>query len=715
MTGVSTTLRRWLPPRLAEKPRTYRSALALIAIFVASATLSRVFCTDRFGNVGFWPANGALVVAWLLLPRRLSLMVTVVCVIANIFVNLIIGYTLKETVLYSIMNGEVAIATAVLARIFCGAALDLSRLGRFAIFVVCALVASAGEAFVGELINGVTEGYQSIIEEWLQWALADTLGLVISTPPLLLAFKAAHYEGLFATGRAEKIALCGLTVLVALLFLSLSGMTLYLAVFPLMILISFRAGPAWVLTTGLIVSMIASAYTAHNVGEFALNSGAGEVAHQLALQPFLITLLLCSLPANSALADRARAERRLVRLNASARSARAEAMAASRAKSEFIANISHEIRTPLNGILGMTQALLASNQDQAARRQLNIIQESGRGLLAILSDILDISKIESGKIELENIAFDLGQTVEDVSQAYEAIAADKGIRFVCTVEPSRLGAYLGDPVRIKQILHNLLSNAMKFTEQGEVRLSVEGEGDGLRFNVADSGIGISPEQMERLFKRFSQADGSTTRQFGGTGLGLAISARLAELMNGRIDVASTMGVGSTFTLYVGLQRTDLAPSLPAVAARPQTDAQAVRILAAEDNLVNQEVLRALLEPLDVHVSLAGNGQEAFDIWMRDRFDLILMDMQMPLVDGPEAIRMIRAEEARSRRSPIPIVILSANAMSHHLEGYADLPVQGFVAKPIELDALLTAVSQALDQAPATDDDTGERGQIEAHG
>jgi signal transduction histidine kinase/CheY-like chemotaxis protein len=697
-------MRRWLPPRAAETPRTYRSALALFAIFCATAFISRAFCTDPSGNEGFWPANGALVVAWLLLPRRLSVLVTVACLSFNIWVNRVFGYPIGQNLLYSLLNGEVSIAAAVLTRMFCGAALDLSRFRRFAVFAVCALAAAASEAFVGEMINGVTSGYQSLAEEWLQWMLSDSLGLAISTPPLLLAFKAGHYDNLFTTSRIEKVALCGLAIFAAMAAFNAPGTTLYLAVFPAMILVSFRAGPAWVLATGLILSMIATAYTAHGAGPFALIAGARPVARQLVLQPFLVALLLCSLPANSALGDRARTTRRLVRLNAAAKAARVEALAASRAKSEFIANVSHEIRTPLNGILGMTQALLRANENEGARKQLQIIQESGRGLLAIRSDILDISKIESGKIELEHIAFDLCRLVEDVFQAYEAVAADKAISFVQTIAPDALGTYWGDPVRIKQILHNLLSNAMKFTERGEVRLAVDGEGDGLRFAVGDSGIGISPEQMGRLFKRFSQADGSTTRQFGGTGLGLAISARLAALMGGRIGVTSTVGEGSAFTLHVRLERCDDAAPARTPDIQPGAPTERVRILAAEDNLVNQAVLKALLEPLNVDLELAVNGQEAFDIWRAGRFDMVLMDMQMPLVDGPEAIRMIRAEEARSGCDPTPIIILSANAMTHHMDGYANLPVQGFVAKPIELGALVAAISQVLETAPAAGDE-----------
>ncbi len=671
-------------------------------VFCASAFLSRAFCTDTDGNEGFWPANGALVVAWLLLPVRWSALVTLFCLAFNIWVNQAGGFALRQNVLYSALNSEVALVTAVFVRLFCGAALDLSKFRRFATFAVCAAVAAASEALIGELLDGDAANLKAMAQSWLQWTLSDALGLVISTPPLLLAFKSATYDSLFTSGPVEKITLCGLTILVASATFGASGTTAYLTVFPMMILVSFRAGPAWVLVTGLIVSIIASAFTAHDLGPFALGAGSRAVARQLALQPFLVMLLLCSLPANSALGDRARTERRLVRLNLAARAARKEAMAASRAKSEFIANISHEIRTPLNGILGMTQALLIGIRDEAARRKLAVIRESGQVLLAILNDVLDISKIEAGKIELENIPFDLEELVGDVAQSYEAVAADKGISFGNAVEAQARGGYRGDPIRIKQILHNLLSNAIKFTPEGAVRLAVEAAPDGLTFTVADSGIGISPEHMDRLFKRFSQADGSTTRAFGGTGLGLAISARLADLMGGRILVASAPGAGSTFTLKVPLERCAGAAAPPASTAAGPAAARGVKVLAAEDNHANQQVLKALLEPLGIELALAANGQEAFVLWREGRFDLVLMDMQMPLVDGGACIGMIRAEEARTGRPRTPIVVLSANAMSHHVDGYAALSVQGFVAKPIELGALLAAIAKALETAPASE-------------
>jgi signal transduction histidine kinase/ActR/RegA family two-component response regulator len=453
-----------------------------------------------------------------------------------------------------------------------------------------------------------------------------------------------------------------------------------------------------VLLSALATSVIASGFTAHGLGPLAMIAGSGLVARQEALQPFLVSLLLAALPSNNALGERNRNAVRLTRMHASARLARSEAVAASRAKSDFIANISHEIRTPLNGILGMTDVLISQSREPQNLDQLRIVRESGRGLLTVLNDILDISKIETGKITLEPVEFSLERLVDDAFATFRALADRKGLNYSRVIAADVAGLYLGDEGRIRQVLNNLISNAMKFTDIGSVSIEVSRRGERVVFTVTDTGIGISPEHQARLFERFSQADSSTTRRFGGTGLGLAICRHFATLMSGDITVASTTGVGSCFTFSIPLPRIDalrpavgVSPSAePSVTPRPD-----LRILAAEDNRVNQQVLAAILDPGGAELTLVANGREAVDAALGQSFDVILMDVLMPEMDGYTAIRLIREMEASRGRPRTPIIVLTANAMRHQMENYASLDVDAVLAKPLDIPLLLQTIATAV--------------------
>ena len=380
--------------------------------------------------------------------------------------------------------------------------------------------------------------------------------------------------------------------------------------------------------------------------------------------------------------------------------ARDEAEEAARAKSAFLATMSHEIRTPLNGVLGMAQAMTRGELDTAQRGRLEVIRQSGESLLTLLNDLLDFSKIEAGKLTLEDGEFDIEELAKGACATFEAVADAKGLEFRLDVDKGARGRYRGDPVRVRQVLCNLVSNALKFTERGQVAIRVRRRGEILSIDVSDSGIGMSPEQSARLFRAFEQAEASTTRRFGGTGLGLAICRDLAELMNGRITVKTKLGEGSTFTLRV---------ALPKIAARPESaptdldDAQSatrpLRVLAAEDNSVNQLVLKTLLGQMGVDPELVFDGRAAVDAWAREPWDLILMDVQMPVLDGPAAVAEIRAREAAEGRPRTPIVALTANAMDHQVAQYLDAGMDGYVAKPIEASRLFAALEAALSGAP----------------
>ncbi len=696
--GAASMFWRWLPPRPGEAPRGWKTAVALTVTFAALTALARFACTDSEGNVGFWPANGALVVAWLVLPRRLSLAVSLCSLLLNIWINGFFRYTPFQNILYAGLNTEVSLVTAILAKRFCGAAIDLSRLTRFAVFSVCAGVACASEAAVGEAFNGVTVGYTSIVHEWLQWTLSDTIGLIISTPAILLAARFRAHSRYFPTSDLERAGLAVLTIASGCWAFSQGTSTAFLFTYPALILTAFRAGPPLVLLNALALSVIASAYTAHGLGPLGTIAGPGLVDRQEALQPYLISLLLSALPSNSALGERNRNAVRLTRLHGLARDARAAAVAASRAKTDFIANISHEIRTPLNGILGMTELLIARIPDPDHLARLRILQDSGTGLLTVLNDILDISKIETGAVTLDPVDLDLERLVHDAVSTFRALAERKGLHYALDISAAVAGSYVGDEGRIRQVLNNLISNAMKFTEAGEVRVAVTPVEGGVAFAISDTGIGISPEHVQQLFQRFSQADTSTTRRFGGTGLGLAISSDLATLMGGQITVATAPGQGSTFTFQLPLARSHAAlapapeePSETAVDRMPP----GLRILAAEDNHVNQLVLAALLEAGEVELSLVSNGQDAVEAYGQSGFDLILMDMLMPVMDGPRAISNIRQLERAHGRARTPIIVLTANAMQHQLDGYSNLDIDGVVAKPVNVGALYHAIAQAI--------------------
>ena len=381
----------------------------------------------------------------------------------------------------------------------------------------------------------------------------------------------------------------------------------------------------------------------------------------------------------------------------------ASAEAANAAKSAFLATMSHEIRTPLNGVLGMAQAMARDGLSEAQSDRLDVIRHSGETLLAILNDVLDLSKIEAGRLELEEIEFDLSELVRGAQATFTALANKKGLSFALDIRAAT-GWYVGDPTRVRQILYNLISNALKFTEHGEVRVAATYEDGVLRLRVADSGIGMSPEVVASLFAAFNQADSSTTRRFGGTGLGLAISRHLAEAMGGDIEIRSAPGQGSTFTVSLPLRRIvgdrDRAPTPKPAAPRSPFAPQSIRMLIAEDNPTNQLVLKTLLHQVGIEPLIVDNGRRAVEAWMAEDFDLILMDVQMPELSGPAAAQVIREAETAAGRRVTPIIALTANAMSHQIAEYLAAGMDDVVTKPINIALLLGAIDKALtDPAP----------------
>jgi signal transduction histidine kinase/ActR/RegA family two-component response regulator len=403
-------------------------------------------------------------------------------------------------------------------------------------------------------------------------------------------------------------------------------------------------------------------------------------------------------------AERATAQALTTGLEDRVRERTAELDRANRAKSSFLATMSHELRTPLNGVVALSHLLAERQTTDEDREMAALIISSGRLLEQVLTDILDFSKIEAGQLSLNEEVFDLGVCVRRVAELHRAAAEAKGLKLEWRVDEAAAGGVLGDELRITQVLSNFLSNAVKFTDRGLIAVEVSREAEGVRFAVRDTGIGFPEEVGMRLFNRFEQADASITRRFGGTGLGLAICASLTEMMGGRAWAASQPGVGSVFFAQLPLAAADLAS---AAAGEAATDVGALlagrRVLLAEDHPVNQRVVALILEPMGVELTLVGDGEQAIEAAAAGRYDVILMDLHMPKVDGLTAIRAIRAAEAARSAPRTPIVALTADALAEHMAATRAAGADQHLSKPIRPDALIEVLAEILGAAEPCDE------------
>jgi signal transduction histidine kinase/CheY-like chemotaxis protein len=395
-----------------------------------------------------------------------------------------------------------------------------------------------------------------------------------------------------------------------------------------------------------------------------------------------------------------------VRTSEALAEARDRAEQANRAKSDFLANVSHEIRTPLNGVLGMVQVMRREEREADQSRRLDVIADAGQVLLSVLDGVLDLSKIDAGRLEVECHPFDIEVIVRLATAAHGALAEQNDVRFSVEWHPQARGIWRGDGGKLRQVLSNLIANAHKFTARGSITLRIAPTPDGLGFDLVDTGLGIADDKQALVFEPFTQADASMTRRFGGTGLGLAICRQFVRLMGGELRLQSQLGVGSTFSFELPMARgCQTAPAREP--AREQALGQTstpIRILAAEDNPVNQLILRALLEPFDIALTVVADGREAVEAWGREAFDLILMDVQMPLLNGTDATVEIRERERSRGRQRTPIIALTANVMRHQIEGYLQAGMDGYVPKPIEISELLGAIEAALALSGPSEDD-----------
>ena len=387
------------------------------------------------------------------------------------------------------------------------------------------------------------------------------------------------------------------------------------------------------------------------------------------------------------------------------------AQAASIAKSEFLANMSHEIRTPLNGVLGMAQVLAQTELTDRQREMMDVILGSGRVLNALLSDILDLAKVETGEVELETAPFNLRAGLAAAAGTFEGLAHQKGLTFSLDFADGFHDRAIGDALKIGQIVNNLISNAVKFTCEGSVRVraatrETEDGAIALDIEVQDTGAGFTPEVRDRLFERFVQGDGSITRRFGGSGLGLAIALRFAKLMGGDITCDSVLGEGARFHFTARLGVAEAEEPAPARRTAP-APSQRLRVLLAEDHPTNQRVVELMLGEM-ADLVVVENGAAALDAFDSQPFDVVLMDTQMPVMDGLTAIRAIRAREEQAGRGRIPIISLTANAMPHQVEACLEAGADLHLAKPITVTGLFESIAGAADLAADADDEAREQ-------
>ncbi|MDO9383220.1 MAG: ATP-binding protein [Hyphomicrobiaceae bacterium] len=647
-----------------------------------------------------WPGTSWMCACLWLLPSERARLATVLLGLVADFIGQYFVFNSAGYVFWlTLVNMVNPLGCYLLLRTWRGTLDFVDRPSGLIKFVVVASVTSSASALLGLLLSYLNNDLGDPVKFLMTWSLNEFLGLVVLLPALILIFTdrpRAPTHGSDASAIEAVIwplAACSASAM----FLFTETYELLILIMPFIIATAFRLGPVYAAMTTLAIFVIA---TVHIIANRPAGDGESYLTPMLLTQIFMAVTFLASLPVAIAVTEQARLRARLREEQRRANAAQHDAEVASEAKSDFVATMSHELRSPLNGIIGFTQ-LLAQRRDLAAEAQREVvnIENASRALLTVVNDVLDFSALDAGTARIEPAPFALKELCTTTLALVSGPAAEKGLKLSLHLAPDLVDAALvGDANRLRQVLLNLLSNAVKFTDAGSIRLDVdlcEPAADTpelkLSFVVTDTGRGIAEHNLPLLFQRFSQVDGSRTRAYGGSGLGLAICKRLIEAMGGRIGVDSAVGAGSRFWFEVYLAPAAFSTA-QARAALPAITADAW-ILVVDDMALNRDVAEAILAKSGYRVTTAHGGAQAIDAARNGRYDLVLMDIQMPEIDGYEATRQIRA--AGHHFNLLPIVAMTANVAPDEVARCLSAGMNGHIGKPFEQAALVATIEAQL--------------------
>lgn len=673
---------------------------AYVLLFVLCLLLGQ-WSANTFQAVIVWPANGVMLAALLQLRRRKAIAVLLICAALNLGSNVLRGDSLPFLWSNVVLNFGQVLVAGVLARRIGGAALDMRRPRRlFAFAAFAAAPAVFLTTTIAVAMGAALKGYTApmAVFVWQHMFSMELLGLLTVTPSLLLLARAHRFREEHSAGRLEAVGLFVLLVGVTAWVFS-NPAALAMLVLPPLMLIALRMSPPWTALGAILVMVISGVGTLTGHGPIMLTPVA-EVPDLAGLpqrmrlmgfyHAFLLALVIIALPLSAVMSERRRLIARLQFRTKAAIEAKSRAERSDAAKSRFLALMSHEMRTPLNGIAGYADLL--SRRDDVpvdARPQIEAISRSGEAMLMLVEDVLEFSR---GGEEVVSEPLAVTALLDEAAAPSRLNAEAKGLPLTLIVEPAAKGGFSGDRRRLRQALHHLISNAVKFTDQGEVRVTARHDGAALTVEVSDTGCGIDPGFMPRLFDAFAQSDDSLRREHIGAGVGLPLALAQVRRMGGRIVVDSRPERGSIFTLSVPLAPVAVTPD-----AAPPADAErAMRVLIVDDHPVNREMMRLMLAAADCETVEAADGVEAVEQARAGDFDLILMDLRMPRLDGLAATERIRALDTPAAAAPI--LAVTADAMPEDAARCRNAGMDGHLAKPITHVRLYAAIDQALKAA-----------------